>query len=99
MELQQDGDDPTRAGGDDGEGEDGADGDGDTGVTWEMSGIQPSQRNAIMFLMGLKEKHMITQAALQGVIEGVTNLMQSQLDALHSQIHQQLAIWCVSGSC
>ena len=33
---------------------------------------------------------MITQAALQGVIEGVTNLMQSQLDALHSQVHQQL---------
>lgn len=92
LELQQDDNDPTRAGGDDGEDEDGADGDGDTGATCEMSGtcIQPSQRNAAMFLMGLKEKHMITQTALQGVIEGVTNLMQSQLDTLHSQVHQQL---------
>jgi hypothetical protein len=90
LELQQDGgnvDDPTS--GDD-EDEDGVDGDGDAGATWEMNAIQPSQRNAAMFLMGLKEKHMITQAALQGVIEGVTTLMQSQLDALYTQVHQQL---------
>lgn len=75
-------------GGDDGD----DDGDGDDGITFdsEVRETPPSQRNAAMFLMGLKEKYMITQVALQGVIEGVTNLVQSHLDALHSQVQQQL---------
>ena len=40
--------------------------------------------------MGLKEKHKLTQVALQGVIEGVTSLIQCQLDSLHTQVCQQL---------
>ena len=105
LELQQSGDDgsvgddPTRANDDNDEDEEEeGGGDGDSGVTWEVSGSQSSltQKNAAMFLMELKEKHMITQAALQGVIEGVTNLMQSQLDALYSQVHQQLSQTSVS---
>ena len=38
--------------------------------------------------MGLK--HKLTQVALQGVIEGVTSLMQCHLDSLHTQVCQQL---------
>ena len=66
--------------------------DGDDGASCalEVRDTAPSQRNAAMFLMGLKEKYMITQVALQGVIEGVTNLVQSHLDTLHSQVQQQL---------
>ena len=44
------------------------------------------------FLMGLKEKYTITQVALQGVIEGVTHLVESHIDALHSQVQQQLLL-------
>ena len=81
-------------GGDDGD----DDGDGDDGISFdsEMRETPPSQRNAAMFLMGLKEKYMITQVALQGVIEGVTNLVQSHLDTLHSQIQQRLLLSGVS---
>ena len=48
------------------------------------------QESTVLFLMGLKEKHNLTQVALQGVIEGVTSLMQCQLDSLHAQVCQQL---------
>ena len=34
------------------------------------------QKSAALFLLGLKEKHKLSQVALQGVLEGVTNLNQ-----------------------
>ena len=48
------------------------------------------QESTALFLMGLKEKHKLTQVALQGVIIGVTSLMQCHLDSLHTQVCQQL---------
>ena len=78
MDLQQTADIGNDAIGDIGGGND----DGDDGASFalELRDTPPSQRSAAMFLMGLKEKYMITQVALQGVIEGVTNLVQSHLD-------------------
>lgn len=40
--------------------------------------------------MGLKEKHKLTQAAVQSFIEGVTSLHQQQLDSLHVQVNAKL---------
>lgn len=48
------------------------------------------QQSTALFLMGLKEKHKLTQVALQGVIDGATGLMQSRLSSLHAQVSQQL---------
>ena len=45
------------------------------------------QKSSALFLLGLKEKHKLTQVALQGVLEGVTNLNQQQLNLLHSKVH------------
>ncbi len=44
------------------------------------------QRNSALFLMGLKEERKLTQTALQGVVEGITSLTQTRLDALHTQV-------------
>ena len=43
-------------------------------------------QNSAVFLLGLKEKYKLTQTAVQGVIEGVTNLMQQQISHLQSQV-------------
>ena len=43
-------------------------------------------QNSAVFLLGLKEKYKLTQTAVQGVIEGVTNLMQQQISYLQSQV-------------
>lgn len=40
--------------------------------------------------MGLREKHKLTQVALQGVVEGVTGLMQRHVSSLHAQVCQSL---------
>ena len=41
-------------------------------------------------LLRLKEKQKLTQVALQGVIEGVTDLFQRHLSILHAQVKQKL---------
>ena len=33
------------------------------------------QKSTALFLLGLKEKHKLTQAAVQSVVEGVTSLL------------------------
>ena len=38
----------------------------------------------------MKEKQKLTQVALQGVIEGVTDLFQRHLSILHAQVKQKL---------
>lgn len=48
------------------------------------------QETSALFLMGLKEKHKLTQTSLQGIIEGVTGLMQCRMSVLQSAIQQQL---------
>ena len=42
-------------------------------------------------MLGLKEKHQLTQATSQGVIQGVTGIMQCHLSAICNQIHDQLS--------
>ena len=49
-----------------------------------------SQRSAALFLMAIKEKNQLSQAAIQGIIEGVTILQQQQLDKLHTQVCERL---------
>ena len=48
------------------------------------------QKPTALFLLGLKEKHKLTQAAIQGVVEGVTSLFQQRLDILHTQVCSKL---------
>ena len=40
------------------------------------------------FLIGLKEKHRLTEVVLQGVVKGVTQLFQCHLSALYSKVHE-----------
>lgn len=65
-----------------------SDGDGDH--YYPVNQSVTLQESTALFLMGLKEKHKLTQVALQGVIEGVTSLMQCHFDSLHTQVCQQL---------
>ena len=44
------------------------------------------QRSSALFLLGLKEKHKLTQVAIQEIVEGVTNLTQPRLSVLNSQV-------------
>lgn len=55
----------------------------------EASSLQ-LQRSCALFLMGLKEKHKLTQGALQSVIEGVTSLQQERIGVLHSMACSKL---------
>lgn len=48
------------------------------------------QKATALFLLGLKEKHKLSQAAVQSLVEGVTSLVQQRLDFLHSQVCSQL---------
>ena len=48
------------------------------------------QRSSANFLMGLKAEKRITQAALQGVIEGVTVLNQTRLSLLYQEVSRIL---------
>ena len=50
------------------------------------------QKSTALFLLGLKEKHKLTQAALQSVVEGVTSLLQQRLDILHTQVYSKLSV-------
>ena len=44
------------------------------------------QKSSALFLLGLKENYKLSQVAVQGVLEGVTNLSQQQLNLLHSKV-------------
>lgn len=60
-------------------------------VRGALSSIQESSS---LFLMGLKEEHKLTQVALQGMIEGVTNLTQTRLSTLqHCML--EFVVYCV----
>ena len=49
------------------------------------------QKCSAQFLMRLKEKHKLTQGAVQTMIEGVTSLHQEHMHTLHSNVHKTLA--------
>ena len=51
------------------------------------------QKSSALFLLQLKEKHKLTQVALQGVLEGVTNLNKQQLSLLHSKVHMYIYVY------
>ena len=69
-------------------------GDSDCGLGIGKEGEACSQellqRPTALFLLGLKEKHKLTQAAVQSVVDGVTSLLQQRLDILHMQVHSKL---------
>jgi len=44
------------------------------------------QKSSALFILGTKEKHKLTQTAIQGVLDGVTNLSQHRLSMLHSKV-------------
>ena len=46
------------------------------------------QKSSAIFLLGLKEKYKLTQTAIQGVIEGFTNVTQQQIDSLQLQVYK-----------
>lgn len=44
------------------------------------------QSSSALFLLGLKEKYKLPQVAIQGIIEGVTSLIQHQNSLIKSQV-------------
>jgi len=44
------------------------------------------QKSSALFILGIKEKHKLTQTAIQGDLNGVTNLSQHRLSMLHSKV-------------
>ena len=58
---------------------------GEEACSWEVL-----QKLTALFLLGLKEKHKLTQAGVQSVVEGVTSLLQQRLDILHTQVCSKL---------
>ena len=79
-------------GGDDDDAAAAGDDDGAGDSPTNQSESLTMQESTALFLMGLKEKHKLTQVALQGVIEGVTSLMQCHVDSLHTEVCQQLQL-------
>ena len=73
---------------DDGSGE--SDWSLDVGEEKEACSQEVLQKSTALFLLGLKEKHKLTQAAVQSVVEGVTSLLQQRLDILHTQVCSKL---------
>ena len=71
-------------------GESGEFNDGDISDVSAVDTASALQRSSALFLMGLKERHKLTQVALQGVVQGVTSLVQSRMDLLHIHIRDQL---------
>ena len=67
------------------DGEDNGAGDSPTNQSLTM------QEYTALFLMVLREKHKLTQVALQGII-GVTSLMHCHVDSLHTEVCQQLQL-------
>ena len=55
-----------------------------------------SQKSSALFLLGLKENYKLSLVAVQGVLEGVTNLSQQQLNLLHSKVYVYIQLlWCI----
>lgn len=50
------------------------------------------KRFAAMFLLKIKEKHKLTQIALQGIIEGVTMLFQGHLNVICDKVCRKLVM-------
>ena len=50
------------------------------------------QKSSAIFLLGLKEKYKLTQTAIQGIIEGFTDVTQQQISSLQSQVHCNIII-------
>lgn len=60
--------------------------EGSDSTTGLSNKSQELVQNSAVFLLGLKEKYKLTQTAVQGVIEGVTNLTQQQISYIQSQV-------------
>jgi len=50
------------------------------------------QRSHALFLLRLKEKHKLTQVAIQDIVQSVTDITQQGLSVLKSQVCSALAI-------
>lgn len=61
--------------------------DSQAGVSDQSLSVENLSKPTALFLMGMKEKYKLTQAALQGIVEGVTSLIKGRLSALHAQIN------------
>lgn len=51
--------------------------------------VQPPenlQKSSALLLLGLKEKYKLPQSTVQGIVHGVTSLLQQQMDILKSQV-------------
>lgn len=44
------------------------------------------QRSSVLFLLNLKEKYKLTQAAIQGIIAGFTDIAEQQISFVKSQV-------------
>jgi len=44
------------------------------------------KKSSALFLLGLKEKHKLTQVAIQDIVDNVTNLTQQRLSAVKLQV-------------
>ena len=64
--------------------------DGDINYVSTVDNASALQRSSALLLMGLKERHKLIQVALQGVVQGVTSLVQSRMDLLYDHIRDQL---------
>jgi len=49
---------------------------GDLTVEAMQYNFETLQKSSALFILGTKEKHKLTQTAIQGVLDGVTNLSQ-----------------------
>lgn len=49
------------------------------GEQCEQDVMEELKKNSALFILGSKERFKLTQVATQGIIEGVTNLMQVHL--------------------
>lgn len=56
------------------------------------------QTYSALFLLGIKEGKKLTQTAVQGIVEGITDLSQFRLDILRQEIYHVLAAAGVSPS-
>lgn len=43
------------------------------------------QQSSVLFLLGLKEKHKLTQGSVTNLVEGVTSLTQQRIEAMQTK--------------
>ena len=51
------------------------------------------KKSSILFLLSLKEKYKLTQAAIQGIIAGFADIAEQQLSSLKSQVYVLSLVW------